>query len=888
MSAPSVLDVTDMTDPEDVPVECQRCHKVIKAKDAKLVNILKPRAPNDPQSPHPTSAPPPVAAPKTDVVPNHRSVCLDCYHDAKNRQNVRRTLRQDSAVTGGANVEDIRVNVNAAQRGENVPVRKVSAQSALTPTPALVAPNPYPAYPAQYGQFYHPHAIPPGYPYPYAPGMFPAAQSSAHARVPGYTANHLQYRETRNAKIAEARLDPIPAPMPPPPPRASLASNAKIQITAGVAYLKNGASSKKPQILSNMKDTFTSIPVNSTCDELRAILIRKYSKSFRSHFGCEMVDAELSLRDITDGYVDMAYEQSENGTAPLAAYGVVVERKKGQKKVPARKSPTIVLCLTEQENDRLLEMKRDQEVRTLAHYAMRSAINVSMKQLEAQAPRRRLDQVHADEELLQPTEEPRPTKRRKPNPTSANPAPAHLISEPPASCPAPPPPLFQASRQPQTKPITATATPSSQMHHSTPSQSRNAHSESNPLFLPNQTTGEIPPKETTMSHNSRHLPTNSAVIPSARSNGGSTLHPSPSQSPHITQPSGTLPSSSHEDLLAEDDHDDALRNALGLQTRGQGQKEYAPFTWQQLQTLTQPAFELSEGTPLNCHLRWNDKHILGSPGSFKTCYLGQLTTRFARSTVVGAHSLFANPSNTLGQHIHGQAKVAVKRFHARQFQQGEALRLLPENEIPESQGEITTMVWARAIHDHGRSLMQRRAQTHPPPAPLANLRFVNFALAIANTERTQHFILEEVIDTSNTRFVKYINNGSALPCPGLNAAETEIADQLVCQQHITFNKTKGLLYVSDLQDPFLSAVQLGAGDLLTDAQVMTNASLGANLFAAGNVSAAHERFPIEHRCNRWCRWYGLVPFGEEPNTASKPYDPSHPNSELSRLESEVN
>ncbi|KZS92246.1 hypothetical protein SISNIDRAFT_413202 [Sistotremastrum niveocremeum HHB9708] len=175
--------------------------------------------------------------------------------------------------------------------------------------------------------------------------------------------------------------------------------------------------------------------------------------------------------------------------------------------------------------------------------------------------------------------------------------------------------------------------------------------------------------------------------------------------------------------------------------------------------------------------------------------------------------------------------------------------------------------------------MQRRAHTHPPPAPLANLRFVNFALAIANTERTQHFILEEVIDTSNTRFVKYINNGSALPCPGLNAAETEIADQLVCQQHITFNKTKGLLYVSDLQ---------GAGDLLTDAQVMTNASLGANLFAAGNVSAAHERFPVEHRCNRWCRWYGLVPFGEEPNTASKPYDPSHPNSELSRLESEVN
>ncbi|KAF6747750.1 hypothetical protein DFP72DRAFT_1075028 [Ephemerocybe angulata] len=53
-----------------------------------------------------------------------------------------------------------------------------------------------------------------------------------------------------------------------------------------------------------------------------------------------------------------------------------------------------------------------------------------------------------------------------------------------------------------------------------------------------------------------------------------------------------------------------------------------------------------------------------------------------------------------------------------------------------------------------------------------------------------------------------------------------------------------------------------AGNLLTDAQIMTSDDFGMEMFGPGNVKEGVRDFEAKHKCNRFCRWYDLKPFGQ--------------------------
>ncbi|KIK31948.1 hypothetical protein CY34DRAFT_102475, partial [Suillus luteus UH-Slu-Lm8-n1] len=109
------------------------------------------------------------------------------------------------------------------------------------------------------------------------------------------------------------------------------------------------------------------------------------------------------------------------------------------------------------------------------------------------------------------------------------------------------------------------------------------------------------------------------------------------------------------------------------------------------------------------------------------------------------------------------------------------------------------------------------------------------------------YLVEEKI---HGRFVKYINNNSAVPADSLQGREVVIGLFLCFVQHVQYQLTNSMVYLSDFQ---------GAGDLLTDCQVITGSDF-ANNFGDGNCTAAFDDFKLEHKCNKICRAFGLQAF----------------------------
>ncbi|KAJ7572568.1 MHCK/EF2 kinase [Mycena floridula] len=167
--------------------------------------------------------------------------------------------------------------------------------------------------------------------------------------------------------------------------------------------------------------------------------------------------------------------------------------------------------------------------------------------------------------------------------------------------------------------------------------------------------------------------------------------------------------------------------------------------------------------------------------------------------------------------------------------------------------EANVFLWAIAVHDMAYEFIR----TYEPKAPfsLPELTFVDAGIAIIHDPDTNAIqssaIVEEDIDGE---FVKYIGNGSAVPLEDLSAEDAKKALFLSFLQHVQYQKTGGLVYVSDYQ---------GHGSLLTDPQIMTSEELKDRLFGDGNVTSAFSLFKTQHVCSQWCFWYALESLKEE-------------------------
>ncbi|OJA19582.1 hypothetical protein AZE42_13237, partial [Rhizopogon vesiculosus] len=143
------------------------------------------------------------------------------------------------------------------------------------------------------------------------------------------------------------------------------------------------------------------------------------------------------------------------------------------------------------------------------------------------------------------------------------------------------------------------------------------------------------------------------------------------------------------------------------------------------------------------------------------------------------------------------------------------------------------------VRKYIENLVPRLRPTHAVlaiPADASNL----------NNDFGVNYLVEEGIIGKS---VKYINNNQAVPAHGLDSKEADVGSFLCFVQHVQYQLSNEMVYLSDFQ---------GAGDLLTDCQVITDSDF-MNNFGEGNCTTSFKNFPSEHQCNDFCCAFGLQP-----------------------------
>ncbi|KAJ7242658.1 hypothetical protein C8J57DRAFT_1243862 [Mycena rebaudengoi] len=235
-------------------------------------------------------------------------------------------------------------------------------------------------------------------------------------------------------------------------------------------------------------------------------------------------------------------------------------------------------------------------------------------------------------------------------------------------------------------------------------------------------------------------------------------------------------------------------------------------------------------------------------GTFKTAHSGHL-------------SLIHLPKRGLGQQPN--SRVAVKRLYRARNKAADTTgpikvsRYTTTDEHRRLLDEANLLYWADALMSFTYSFIDKTLAELPGPPPfiIPRLRFVDAAVAvsheplsgkhIANISSIRRtYLLEEFIDTKTAGpYVKFVHNGSATPLLDEDDDLYRIAQFLCFTQHVQYQKTDQTVFISDLQGP----------------QIMTAAEIadGVSIFGDGNVSSIFAKFPQQHICNEFCKWFQL-------------------------------
>ncbi|KAJ7016540.1 hypothetical protein C8F04DRAFT_1201967 [Mycena alexandri] len=231
-------------------------------------------------------------------------------------------------------------------------------------------------------------------------------------------------------------------------------------------------------------------------------------------------------------------------------------------------------------------------------------------------------------------------------------------------------------------------------------------------------------------------------------------------------------------------------------------------------------------------------------GSFKTAVHGRITPAFHGSSEVVIKQ---------GYYASKDLKIAGKETVTHQilYDSGRQVKILIM--------EIRCLAWGHVLMELVYTFIDTflaRRQLKTAPFPIPRFQFVNAALVIVQNE---FFLVETRIAGE---FRKYINNRAAKGLEFEDPADTIRADFLCFAQHVQYQETFKMVFVSDFQ---------GNEAYLTDPQILSDPTSGEGrqLFADGNVSKGFLNFETDHRCNAFCKFFELrADFKAETGSAS--------------------
>ncbi|KAG2368381.1 hypothetical protein BDR07DRAFT_1269887, partial [Suillus spraguei] len=159
--------------------------------------------------------------------------------------------------------------------------------------------------------------------------------------------------------------------------------------------------------------------------------------------------------------------------------------------------------------------------------------------------------------------------------------------------------------------------------------------------------------------------------------------------------------------------------------------------------------------------------------------------------------------------------------------------------------EANVLYWANSLLDLTYAFVNCcvAASSTPPPFDIPHLHFIHAGLALS-------FLPGQMIVAKPggpDAFVKFIHNTDCDPLldPGKDGYSTALF--LAFTQHIQYEKTGGLAYMSDYQ---------GVTELLTDPQILTHPYCN-DIFGDGNIEDVVSQFEKKHVCNHYCEWSGF-------------------------------
>ncbi|KAJ2911956.1 hypothetical protein MD484_g8458, partial [Candolleomyces efflorescens] len=210
-------------------------------------------------------------------------------------------------------------------------------------------------------------------------------------------------------------------------------------------------------------------------------------------------------------------------------------------------------------------------------------------------------------------------------------------------------------------------------------------------------------------------------------------------------------------------------------------------------------------------------------------------------------------------------KIIAKRPYI--YEERVLTRLPVTDELGDIGNECNILIWASALltmmydymdavrlYEQG-SLIRSHLMAQVPPTKPQSRHFgarkaFRSQKGISPSIRLA-YLLEEKIEGN---FVKYIHNGEPHPLLAPDDPEYPVAEFLCFTQHVQYIQTAKSAFISDYQ---------GAGNRLTDPQILTHHEFSLSTFGMGNIAEGFIDFEAKHQCNHYCEWFELAPFEME-------------------------
>ncbi|CAK5283569.1 unnamed protein product, partial [Mycena citricolor] len=229
-------------------------------------------------------------------------------------------------------------------------------------------------------------------------------------------------------------------------------------------------------------------------------------------------------------------------------------------------------------------------------------------------------------------------------------------------------------------------------------------------------------------------------------------------------------------------------------------------------------------------------------GSFKSAHSAFLTLSTLPTTPLGA--------------LPNQAVAAKRMF--KNNENSVLIHFNPIDEYAHHVSEAHLLFWGTTLLSFVYSFVRNYISKHVAPPgdlPIFEVRFVEAGVALVHnavadgksskmmTSLRRSYLIEELIGTD------------------LFSATTRCPFRRFQKISSCWHRSSVLHNMSNTNTPgvwsFFLIFKAGSGNLLTDPQVMTSPTLERGLFGGGNSGRFFEKFPEQHVCSGYCKFFGL-------------------------------